>query len=413
MNQPLVTLAHSGKQHSYLTALSLLELGMLQCYYTSAYIKSQWLQKIVNNRHISYLQKRFIDGLNGRYVKSNWRFELKEILMRKIYGKTEKTQNAVYERDVKFDVYMSKKIRHLPGNIFWGFQGSCLETLRQAKNEGRTAIVELASAHITEAKKILGEEQRLNPEWADSIDNLIFEPDYEQRLCDEPFAADYVFAASEFTRQSLINAGVSDQKIKYLPLCFNTSAIECGDEFINKENRPMRVLYCGTVTQRKGVKYLFEAFTKIPKSAAELHIIGSVQGRGEEFKKYSAYYTYHGPIPQNQLFKTYKEYDILILPTIFEGFGLVIVEAMAAGLPVITTKHSFGFEIINHRQNGSIVPIRDINAIVEEILYYASLNNDSFNQMRMAAKKSANGFTRDNFRQRIKTIIEDIYSANA
>ena len=86
----------------------------------------------------------------------------------------------------------------------------------------------------------------------------------------------------------------------------------------------------------------------------------------------------------------------------------MIPEAMAAGLPVITTQNSFGYEIINHRDNGSIIPIRDTDAIIKEILYFASLNNGSFNKMRMAAKKSAEDYSREQFRQRIKNLINDI-----
>lgn len=405
MKTTKIILAHSGKQHSYLTALSLLELGFLERYYTSAYIKSLRLQNFINNHHINYLQKRFINGLNGEKVVSNWRFEVKEILMRKIYGKSRGVQNAVYQRDENFDNYLSKKIRQKDYDIFWGFQGSCLETLKTVNQSERCSIVELATAHVTEAKKILGEEQRLHPEWADSIDNLIFPAEYEKRLQEEPHTAKYVFAASEFTRQSLINDGVNPEKIKILPLCFNTTAIPPCQEFKNIENRPLKVLYCGTVTQRKGIKYLLDTFRKIPKSTAELHIIGGIQGSGKAFDTYKDVYTYHGAIPQNVLFERYQEFDILALPTVFEGFGLVIPEAMAAGLPVITTQNSFGYEIIKHRENGSIVPIRDTDALIKEILYYASLNNDSFNLLRMAAKNSANNYNRENFRQRIKDII--------
>ncbi len=408
MKTPKIILAHSGKQHSYLTALSLLELGFLERYYTSAYIKSLRLQNFINNHHINYLQKRFINGLSGSKVVSNWRFEVKEILMRKIYGKSRGVQNAVYKRDENFDNYLYKKIRQKEYDIFWGFQGSCLETLKTVNQSERCSIVELATAHVTEAKKILGEEQLLHPEWADSIDNLVFPAEYEKRLQEEPHTAKYVFAASEFTRQSLINDGINPEKIKILPLCFNTAAIPPCEEFKNIENRPLKVLYCGTVTQRKGIKYLLDTFRKIPKSTAELNIIGGIQGSGKAFDTYKDVYTYHGAIPQNVLFERYQEFDILALPTVFEGFGLVIPEAMAAGLPVITTQNSFGYEIIRHHQNGSIIPIRDTDALIKEILYFASLNNYSFNKMRMAAKNSAEGYTREQFRQRIKNIINDI-----
>ena len=409
-SKPKITLSHSGKQHSYLTALSLLELGKLDCYYTSSYVKKQWLQKIISKFGLTYFEKRFIQGLSGKYVNSNWRFEIKEILLRKIYGKTSKTQTAVYQRDENFDKYMSKKIVSRPSSMFWGFQGSCLETLKQSQQCGKIAVVELATAHVTEAKKILGEEQLLHPEWADSIDNLVFPIEYEKRLCEEPHVADYVFAASNFTIKSLVNDGINPQKIKYLPLCFNSKSIACDKTPKTLKNRKLKVLYCGTITQRKGIKYLLDAFKNIIKNNAELHIIGNIQGNGEAFSKYKDCYNYKSGIPQNQLFQEYQNYDILVLPTVFEGFGLVIPEAMAAGLPVITTNHSFGSEIINHRENGSIVPIRDTESLANEILYYASLEDDEFNNLRNNAIASASKFDRINFRNRIELLTNEIFA---
>lgn len=404
----MITLAHSGKQHSYLTALSLLELGLLDRYYTSSYVSSKFMQDVIRKTGNSYFSKRYIDGLFGDKVSANWRFEIKEVLYRKLYGKTEKSQNAVYLRDEKFDDYMSRKITKRNSDTFWGFQGSCLNTLKSAKQSGKRTIVELATAHVTEAKKILGEEQRLNPEWADSIDNLVFPAEYEKRLVEEPHVADFAFAASQFTKQSLINDGISEERIKFLPLCFNADGIEPGPEFKSLKNRKLKVLYCGTVTQRKGIKYLLESFDKIVKNQAELHIIGNIQGRGDAFRKYSSLYTYTSGIPQAELFQRYKEYDILVLPTVFEGFGLVIPEAMAAGLPVITTMHSFGAEIIQQRKNGSIVPIRDIEALGNEILYYANLSDEAFNSMRKLAVATARDYDRINFRERIGKVIETL-----
>ena len=89
---------------------------------------------------------------------------------------------------------------------------------------------------------------------------------------------------------------------------------------------------------------------------------------------------------------------------------MVIPEAMAAGLPVITTNHSFGSEIINHRENGSIVPIRDTESLANEILYYASLEDDEFNNLRNNAIASASKFDRINFRNRIELLTNEIFA---
>ncbi len=401
-----ITLSHSGKQHSYLEALCLKELGLLDRYFTSSYVTSKFLQDFINRKNIGYFKKRFIDNLYGNDVKSAWRFEFKEIIFRKIFGKTYKSQMAVYQRDVNFDEYMAKQITKRNSDIFWGFQGSCFSSLVSAKNNGKTAIVELATAHAKLAKDILGQEQKLCPNWADSIDNLVFPKEYEKRLMEEPHRADYCFAASDFTKQSLIYDGIKEEKIKMLPLCFNHNLIDYNPNFLTKQNRKLKVLYCGTITQRKGVKYLLDAFEHLDRSNVELTFIGNVQGSGQEFFKHKNLYNYIPAINQESLFKTYKNYDVLILPTIFEGFGLVILEAMAAGLPVITTRHSFGFELIKDYQNGLLIEIRDSNAIKNAIEYYINLDDEQYFNQKIMAHNTAMNYDLNSFRNRIQNLIE-------
>lgn len=401
-----VTLAHSGKQHSYLTASALLQNNMLNRYFTGAYLKSEALQSLANRLNLSYLQKRFINGLSGKYVHPAWHRELKEIFIRKLFGNAG-AWNAVCQRDEKFDNYMSGRILKEDSDIFWGFQGSCLNTLKSAKESGKITVVELATAHVTQAIKILSQEKELNPEWGDAIDNLTFEPDYQKRLEEEPIEADYVFAASLFTKKTLIEAGIDQQKIKLLPLCCNTENIE----FINGEktisDRPLKILFCGQTSQRKGIKYLLEAIKQLNSHDFELHIIGNIIG-GSALMKYEKYFTYHKPVAQHELFKMYKDYDVLILPTVFEGFGLVIVEAMSAGLPVVTTENSMGAEIIKHRENGSLVGLRSIEDIKEELIFYKNISDDNFNKIRFAAKKSSEFYNFDSFVIRVGDIVRSL-----
>ncbi|NPA36354.1 MAG: glycosyltransferase family 4 protein, partial [Chlorobi bacterium] len=359
----MIILSHSGKQHSYQTAKALYKLNLLDKFYTSSYITNERLQKYFLKKGDKFWTRRFIEGLPGNRVDANWRFEFKEVVLRYLQGKSPAAQNAVYERDVNFDKYVSNKLtKHKNAKIFWGFQGSCHQSLISANNEGMLSVCELATAHVTAAKRILGEESQMHPEWADSIDNLVFPQKYEKRLVEEPHIAQKVIAASEFTKSTLLEVNIPEENILYLPLGFDLQHVpykERTDD--NIENRPLKLLYSGTVTQRKGIKYLLEAMKEITDDT-ELHIIGGIQGSGNALKNYKGLYSYHPSVSQQEMFNAYSEYDALILPTVFEGFGLVIVEAMAAGLPVITTPNSIGPELITDDKNGYIVPIRDVNA---------------------------------------------------
>jgi starch synthase len=383
-----ILLSHAGKQHSYHLAKALGDLGDLECFHTSSYVTLKWLQDLIERTHNKFWSRRFLKGLHGSKVKSNWRFEIREIILRQLYGQSLKTLNAVYERDEKFDQFMAGQMDQLGGDTFWGFQGSCLLSLKAAKANGKITVCELAAAHAPAAIKIFEEEKELHPEWSDSFSNFYFPPRYYARLCEEPMVADYVIGASNFTLDSLRTSGVPDKKLRRLPLGFDLDSISYmpGRTEINK---PARLLYAGRITQGKGIKYLLEAVRLLDRKDVELHLVGVVQGSGEALRAYQGIYKLHSPVSQQELFKLYGEYDALVLPSLFEGFGLVILEAMAAGLPVITTAHTIGPELIDHGVNGYLVPIRDVNAIADSIRDFLLKDENQREGMRKKARESA------------------------
>jgi len=403
-----ITLSHSGKQHAYHVANALMKLGYLDRFITSSYVTNLRLQRWFLSRNDQFFTRRFQPGLGGKFVESNWRFEFKEAFLRKRFGKSSIVQDAVYSRDVAFDNYVANRLPELPSDVFWGFQGSSMNSLKAANDLGRLSICELATAHVTGARKILGEEARLQPEWADSMDNLVFPVEYEKRLEQEPHIAQKVVAASEFTRQTLLDDNVPDQKIHKLYLGFDTKYISHNPEHTPISNRPLKLLYAGTVTQRKGISYLLEAIKSFNKSDVELHIIGGIQGSGKAFLSQKKFYKYLPAVSQSVMFNLYKEYDALVLPTIFEGFGLVIVEAMAAGLPVIATPNSIAPEIIENGVDGFIVPIRQPEAIRLAIGKLRSMDNNQYSSMRQLVRNKVNLFTWDAYQKNLLFFLKSL-----
>lgn len=82
--------------------------------------------------------------------------------------------------------------------------------------------------------------------------------------------------------------------------------------------------------------------------------------------------------------------DVFVFPSLFEGFGLVILEAMAQGLPVITTPHTAGPDLIADGVDGFIVPIRDAPAIAARL---DSLHRDRDRLAAMGAAARAKAFS--------------------
>lgn len=408
MQEKRFIISHSGKQHSYYVAKALLELGYLKTFYTSSYIANFALQNFIQQKGLSFLSRRFLQGLGGQHVKSAWRYEFKEQMFRKLKGNTQEVNELVFKRDVSFDKDLAGKLSRLSYDVFWGFQGSSRKCLEVAGNMGKPGICEMTIAHLPFAKRILDEEAALHPEWADSIDFTSFPAYYEQRLIEEPLIASQVIAISSFLKETLVQEGVSADKVTVIPLGFDTGLIKFTEEKAPITNRPLRLLYVGRITQRKGIKYLLEAIKKFNKKDVELHIIGNVYGSGKAFQTYKSQYQYTPGVSQSELFHLYGQYDALVFPSILEGFGLVTVEAMGAGLPVITTPHTNATEVIEDSKNGYLIPIRSVDAIAKAISDLRSMDDSSFQEMRFNARQTALKYTWDAHRENVAKFIANL-----
>lgn len=407
MSLKKIAVSHAGKQHSYHLAKALQDLGRLDGFYTSSYVGAAWLQEFFLKTGNTFFTRRFKEGLAGPQIHSHWKFELAEFFARKFQGKSQKVQDLVYRRDTEFDRMLARKMRGIHADIFWGFQGSCHDSLHAARDCGKMAVCELATAHVVQARKILSEEAALHPEWADSIDNLYFPAAYEKRLEQEPHLADLVISASDFTSYTLRESGIPGNKIRKLSLGFESGHIPFSDDPRGFSGRPLKLLYAGTITQRKGVSYLLDAAESWAGGQdIELHMVGGIQGSGASFLKRKHLCTYQPAVSQPELFRMYTEYDALILPTVFEGFGLVIVEAMAAGLPVIATPHSMAPDVVENGKNGWIIPIRDAASISARVEELRQMDDDAYRNLRIQARNAALRFTWDAFAANLRGLVD-------
>ena len=127
-----------------------------------------------------------------------------------------------------------------------------------------------------------------------------------------------------------------------------------------------RVLFIGEIGLRKGVLYLLEAFKRLKLTNAELVFIGGITDIGERLAQSEVKFAHIPVMPQEDLVPYIQNSSVFVFPSLVEGSARVIQEAMACGLPVITTPNSGSF--IQDGEDGYIVPIRDVDALAERLL---------------------------------------------
>jgi glycosyltransferase involved in cell wall biosynthesis len=386
-----VTVSHSGKQHAYRHALSLQQLGRLDRFITSMYYRrDQFPDRLVRlvPRIDRGLQKRWQRGLDARKVVRRPMFEVPEIWERSVRKNRKASEQAMFRRDAGFDHWVARKYAS-QNDIFWGFQGSCLESLRAARLAEKVAVCEFATAHVTAAKRILQQEADLHPEWAGTISNFHFPDWYQARLEQEPHAADVCIAASGFTRDSLLEAGVAEERIRMLPLGCDVEQFAFAPR---KQDGMLKVLFVGGIGQRKGIKYLLEAIRRVNSNNVRLQLLGPLPADAKPLKEWSGWFEYLGQADQQGVVTQMQQADVMVLPSVFEGFGLVIVEAMATGIPVIASTHSCGPEVIREGVDGFVLEPADVDGLANRIAWFAE-HRDQIPQMGAAAHKRAQEFS--------------------
>jgi starch synthase len=408
---PTVIVGHSGKQHAYRHAASLQRTGSLKAFLTSGYYKPSGFPDRLfskSQRLSAYLQRRHLPELDQERVIRRWSLEVPEVLARAVLPRSGIPDQLVRWRDAAFDRWAARRWAH-QADIYWGFQGSCLLSMRAARQAGNVAVAEFATAHVTCAIKLLSREAEQHPDWADSISNLYFPDWYRERLEQEPLVADYCVAASEFTRQSLLEAGVAGEQVKLLPLGADLSDFQYRKR---SETDPFRILFVGGVGQRKGIKYLLEAYKQMRSSSTELIVAGPQAGSGKAFKEYRDLYTYLGRLDQSDVVREMHRCHVLVLPSVFEGFGLVIPEAMASGMPVIASTHTAGPEIIRQGEDGFVLAPNDVNGLAAQLAWLASHRGQAV-AMGYAASRRAHEFSWDSHALRVVKLLEGLGSSRS
>lgn len=260
-----------------------------------------------------------------------------------------------YKVCTSFDNHVSSKIKECYKKIdaVYAYEDSALHTFRKAKEYKKLCVYDLPIGHWRSMHNLLSIERERNPQWGMTIGGFYDSEEKLKRKDEELLLADKIYVASTFTKKTLELFPHKLNDIEVIPYGFpqiNKSRI-----YTPFEGRKIKVLFVGGLSQRKGISYLFQSIKGL-----EDKIDMTVVGRGDIdscpiLKQELEKVNYIPSLPHDVILKLMSEHDLLIFPSLFEGFGLVITEAMSQGTPVITTDRTCGPDIIIHGKNGWIV----------------------------------------------------------
>ena len=339
------------------------EYGLLHSYHTKTALPDNRLVRLLIGCHIiPIIQRRLYPVGSYKKIHSYWFREVVAIALKKIHFSW--LFPSLYNSHIQADLMDKKVANYLKKHIHevdavYGYENNSYYTFQVAKKYGIKCIYELPIGYWKAKEVILSKQANLYPEWDSTmqyyeIPNVCLKKDKELEL------ADMIIVPSNFVKDSL--AYYSGQLAPIHVVQYGGPNNTALPHPINNDGK-IKILFLGGLSQRKGLADVFEVYEKLDKEKFQLTVVGSGNIEGcrplkENLKKVC----YIPSLSNCEVLKLMSTMDVFFFPSHFEGFALVILEAMSQGLPVITTDITSG--PIVHGKDGWIVKQNDIDGMV-------------------------------------------------
>jgi glycosyltransferase involved in cell wall biosynthesis len=396
-----VALSESGILSELITTLAYNPKGL------PAYMISR-LPEAISRPVITELERRLWSLPGSGEVKAYIYHELIRLILIRI--KLNRLLNISSRRLVDWvsysmDEHAAKKHIHDRLSAVYCYEDEAAATFKAAKQLGIYCFYDLPIAFYKVSQAIHLEEAYLFPE-LDSALTAAYEPAWKlERKEQEVSLADHIFVPSSFVRDSLTSSGIDASKICVVP--FGAPTHYFG--FRPKPDNKFRVIFAGRISPRKGIHYLLKAWENLQLPNAELLLVGSNRCPEGWLEKSKANFKHIPSTPHFVLNDYYSLANVLVLPSLIEGLALVQLEAMACGIPIITTPNAGGSDIIQNGVEGFIIPIRSVDALQEK-LEWCYQNQEVLAEMGKAARRRAEQLTWEQYRQTLVAQIQHLIS---
>jgi glycosyltransferase involved in cell wall biosynthesis len=403
---------HPGTQHSWQTARALYDLNRLGWYATSIfhvperlpYSLVPYLPSSIRRRVLSELRRYYHPDLNPKFVHTTngeWLMRVAaRVGLRRIASHLHQRGNSTIARPV------GRLIRQHPVGTVWGYDLSSLEVFRCARSLGITTILDRTIGHPTVYNDLMAEVYDQYPEFFNSPFYRIKQQIID-RADEEHEIADKILVGSEYCASTLSNRrteSVDSGKVRILQYCFDGTFFKTMNRRVRTRNEPLRFIFTGQASPRKGIHLLLKAMQKIPKSAASLMIVGELQVPYKTFAKYSDRVEFFPTAPRPDVERFMSQADCLVFPSYFEGAGLVLYEAMITGLGIIQSKNA---DVVLPNESDLLM-----KEVTEDELYRCLMaaidNRDLLEEQREKFALQTDRFSYEAYRGRIGDLIRDV-----
>lgn len=248
-------------------------------------------------------------------------------------------------------------------DAIYAFNTAALELFEEKAEPRRMRILDQITAPWSIEEPLLAEERSRWPGWEEgSVSDDDWRP-LANREAREWALADVIVCGSSHVAACIAQAGGPAAKCRVVPYGVGTAGLAPTPR--EQHNGPLRVLFVGSLELRKGIPYLLQAARTLPRTDMIFRAVGRSRLTSRALAEVSAHIELRGAIPHSSIAAEYAWADVLVLPSLSEGSANVCYEAMACGLPVITTAEAGS--LVRDGMDGFIIPARSAEDIAERL----------------------------------------------
>jgi hypothetical protein len=316
------------------------------------------------------LKRRHEPEIPARRVQSDWGFDL-ALAGERRFGKRHPDFRfrLARWRVQRFDAIVARALeRQTPrAGLFFSDVGSEF-ALPACRRLGIASVLSMVHGDVREERRVMELEAEVAPDFfpvylgSGDVNKREMAWLHERRLRDIELA-DRVLVPSEHIASELVRHGTPRAKVAVVPYAADTRRFVPDPR--KTHGASCTFLFAGGITQRKGIKYLLEAWRLARRPSWRLQLLGALPANPGPLDPYRDEVEWLGRVPYAHVPARMASADVFIFPSLFEGSAVVTYEAMACGLPCIVTAEAGS--VARHGQDGLVVAARDVVALAEAI----------------------------------------------
>jgi glycosyltransferase involved in cell wall biosynthesis len=291
-------------------------------------------------------------------------------------------------------------------DLFVGVAGQCALSLGAAKQRGAAAWLYCLNTYLPFMQAQIAQECRVLGERAIAT----MHPHMLSRFATEWAIADRILVNSQVARDTFVAAGVAPERLAAILPVVDCQRFRPAPR---QEDGVFRVLFLGTLDPRKGAHYLVPALVEAAIPGWELLLVGGVSTR--TMRLWLERTLAEHPQVRQELWDVrridppmlFGRCDVLVMPSVEDGFGVVALEGMASGLPVIVTEHCGAADLIRQGENGFVVPPRDSGAIAQ-VLRALAADPQGRRQIGQRARSTAEQHTQSRYDRDMALLLQGV-----